>query len=152
MEIRWIFDGDSKEIRWCFDGRTPGLQITKTASFRNIFDTLCFSFRSEDPTKLPKSFLGGPRRSLAKILALRGLHFESFSNMPKCENQAETAARTLFSTFGKVQHQAQNQIRNREPPKMTLSEARELYEALRVMKRRHRGPQKGPKVEVFGSF
>ena len=54
--------------------------------------------------------------------------------------------------FGKVQNQAQNQIRNREPSKMTLFEARELHEALRVTPERQRGPEKGPKVEAFGAF
>ena len=75
-----------------------------------------------------------------------------FETCQKSENQAETAARTLFSTFGKVQNQAQNQIRNREPSKMTLFEAQELHEALRVTPRRHRGPEKEPKVATVGSF
>ena len=92
---------------------------------------------------------GRSRRDLAEILGLRGVHFEK---CPKCQNQAETAARTLFSTFGKVQNQAQNQIRNREPSKMTLVEAQELHEALSVTPRCQRGPEKGPQVEAFGSF
>ena len=54
--------------------------------------------------------------------------------------------------FGKVQTQAQNQIRNREPSKMTLFEARELHEALRVTPERQRDLEKGPKVEAFGAF
>ena len=72
--------------------------------------------------------------------------------MPKIENQAETAARTLFSMFGKVQNQAQNQIRNREPLKMILFEARELREALRVPPERQSSPEKGLKVETCGAF
>ena len=39
----------------------------------------------------------------------------NFETCQKSENQAETAARTLFSTFGRVQNQTQNQVRNREP-------------------------------------
>ena len=35
---------------------------------------------------------------------------------------------------------------------MTLFEARELHEALRVAPERQRGPEKGPKVEAFGAF
>ena len=31
-----------------------------------------------------------------------------FESCQKSENQAETAAKTVFSTFGKVQNQAQN--------------------------------------------
>ena len=54
--------------------------------------------------------------------------------------------------FGKVQNQAQNQIRNREPSKIPLFEARELHEALRVTPGHQRGPEKGPKAEAFGTF
>ena len=54
--------------------------------------------------------------------------------------------------FGKVQNQAQNQVRNREPSKMTLFAARELHEALRVTPERQRDREKGPKVKAFGAF
>ena len=54
--------------------------------------------------------------------------------------------------FGKVQNQAQNQIRNREPSKIALFEAREFHEALRVTPERQRGTEKGPTVEAFGAF
>ena len=82
----------------------------------------------------------------------RGPFLSNFETYQKCENQAETAARTLFSMFGKVQSQAQNQIRNREPSKMRFFEARELHEALRVTPECQRDPEKGPKVEAFGVF
>ena len=82
----------------------------------------------------------------------RGPFLSDFRPCQKSENQAETAARTLFSMFGKVQNQAQNQIRKREPLKMTLFEARELHEALRVMPERQRDLEKGSKFEAFGAF
>ena len=81
-----------------------------------------------------------------------GPFLTDFETCQKSENQAETAARTLFSTFGKVQKQAQNQIRNREPSKMTLFAVRELHEALRVTPRRQRDSEKGPKIEAFGAL
>ena len=51
-----------------------------------------------------------------------GPFLNDFETCKKSENPAETAARTPFSTFGKIQNQPQNQIRNREPSKMTLFE------------------------------
>ena len=80
---------------------------------------------------------------------LRSFFFSNFETCQKCENQAETAARTLFSMFGKVQNQAQNQIRNRETSKMTLFEVRELHEARRVTLRRQRGPERDPKLKLL---
>ena len=75
MEIPWRFDGDSME----FDGAStvdpPASRPPKRPPIRHMFDTF-FSFCSEAQKRLPKSFLGGRRRSPAEILGLRGLHFE----------------------------------------------------------------------------
>ena len=89
-----------------------------------------------------------------------GPFLSDFKTCQKSENQAETAARAeiaaraLVCTFGKVQNQGQNQIRNRELSKMALFEARKLHEALRVTPRCQRGSEKekGHRVEAFGSF
>ena len=97
MERPWKFDGDSMERPWKFDGETtvghPAYRPPKRPPFRHMFDTF-FSFSSEAQKRLPKSFLGGPRRSLAEILGLRGLHFEvHFGVIVRHANNTKTKLR-----------------------------------------------------------